>query len=225
MIGPFWITLSMFGVVLGMTLVFTGIFGSPTEDYLPYISLSLPTWLLLSQVMNEGSAALFQHGGVNKNIALPFSIHILKIILTNVIIYAHNLVPFVVVLIAVGHIPGPEAFVAVGGFALTILNLGWMALLVGLIGARFRDVPLVVATAMQVLMFMTPVFWRPEQLTSRHYVLHGNPFYYLIDAIRGPLLGHVQAETYIVLAIMAPLGWLVTLFVFSRVYRHVSYWL
>jgi ABC-type polysaccharide/polyol phosphate export permease len=100
-----------------------------------------------------------------------------------------------------------------------------VALLLGLIGARFRDMPLVVATAMQVLMFMTPVFWRPEQLTSREYVLHGNPFYYLIDSIRGPLLGHVQIESYVVLGVMAPLGWLVTLAVFNRVYCRVSYWL
>ena len=52
---------------------------------------------------------------------------------------------------------------------------------VSVISTRFRDVPQIVAALLQVLIFMTPVFWRPEALTGKRFVLTANPLYHMLE--------------------------------------------
>lgn len=45
---------------------------------------------------------------------------------------------------------------ALPALILLLLNDFWMVLLLGLLSARFRDIPLVVASVVQVMFFITP---------------------------------------------------------------------
>ena len=44
------------------------------------------------------------------------------------------------------------------------------------------------------MFLMTPVFWRPEEITSRPWIRDWNPFYHLIELIRAPLFGQHMAS-------------------------------
>jgi ABC-2 type transport system permease protein/lipopolysaccharide transport system permease protein len=86
--------------------------------------------------------------------------------------------------------------------AATILMFGYFTTLVfGPICARFRDIPLVVQSLMQVIFFMTPIFWMPSAVSHRPMFIQGNPFYHFIQLIRAPLLGEPAT----------PLNWQVAL--------------
>ncbi len=43
---------------------------------------------------------------------------------------------------------------------------------------------------MQVIFFLTPIFWMPNSLSHRPVFTVVNPFYHLIELVRAPLLGH-----------------------------------
>ena len=43
---------------------------------------------------------------------------------------------------------------------------------------------------MQIAFFTTPIFWTPASLPNRQVFIYLNPFYYLLEVVRGPLLGH-----------------------------------
>jgi ABC-type polysaccharide/polyol phosphate export permease len=46
----------------------------------------------------------------------------------------------------------------------------------------------------QILFFLTPVFWSPDQMTGRRsIILKMNPFAHLLELIRQPVLGHVPS--------------------------------
>ena len=60
-----------------------------------------------------------------------------------------------------------------------MLNGVWIGVTLGGLSARFRDVPPIVASIMQVAFFLTPIFWTPSALPSRELFVHLNPFYYL----------------------------------------------
>jgi lipopolysaccharide transport system permease protein len=68
---------------------------------------------------------------------------------------------------------------------------GWLVVaIVGVIATRFRDVPMIITSLLQLLFFVTPVMWRPEQLTARAQIIVDlNPFAAFLSLLRAPLLG------------------------------------
>jgi ABC-type polysaccharide/polyol phosphate export permease len=144
----------------------------------------------------------------------------------NLINFAHQLVIVVAVIVMFGLWKKANAPMALIGFILSMGNLLWIALICGIISARFRDVPQIVTAVMQVLMFLTPIFWRPEAIHNHRAVLTANPFYYMLEATRRPMLGEgVTAHAYSALIIMLVLGWAAAFVVFARTRRRVVHYL
>ena len=111
------------------------------------------------------------------------------------------------------------------GLALLLATSVWVALLLGTICARFRDVPQIAASLMQVAFFLTPIIWQPEQIGDRLIFVQINPFFHFIELIRAPLLGNtVTALTWAVTLAITLGGWLGTL-LFYRLFRaRIAYW-
>jgi lipopolysaccharide transport system permease protein len=107
------------------------------------------------------------------------------------------------------------------------LNGVWLATTLGVVCARYRDVQQVVAIFLQISMFVTPIFFTPEQLGPRfQHLVEFNVLYHLVDIVRSPLLGRAPAAwSWTVTIGTLVLGWLVTLWIYSRLRRRVPYWL
>ncbi|MNT32695.1 hypothetical protein D3C72_1685910 [compost metagenome] len=79
---------------------------------------------------------------------------------------------------------------------------------------------------MQMLMFLTPVFWIPENLPGRAKYILWNPFAQMLDLLRTPLMGGVaHAHSW-----WGILGWtavtvVAATLVFAKYRRRVVYWL
>ena len=93
---------------------------------------------------------------------LPYSVHALRTVFRNAVVAAHNLPLIVVVFVIFGVQPGWGALWAILGLLLLAINVFWGSLLLGLLCARFRDIPPIVASVMQIAFFLTPVIWKPE---------------------------------------------------------------
>ena len=87
-----------------------------------------------------------------------------------------------------GHLPGPEALLALPGLLLVAANAFALALMLGMVCARFRDIPPIIGSVLQLAFFMSPVLWKPELLGEQQVWLPLNPFYTLMEAVRGPLV-------------------------------------
>ena len=95
--------------------------------------------------------------------------------------------------------------------------------------ARFRDVTPLLGNILQIMMFITPIFWPPEQLGNRpiaSLLVDFNVMYHFVNIFRAPLLGQVPALlSYLVVLGVTVGGWIATIVIFSR-YRHrIIYWL
>jgi lipopolysaccharide transport system permease protein len=91
---------------------------------------------------------------------------------------------------------------------------------------RFRDVTQIVTSVMQMLMFLTPVFWLPESLPGRaQYILY-NPFAQMLELVRAPLMGGVaDAHNWWGILVWTTLSVAVSGLLFARYRRRVVYWL
>ena len=105
------------------------------------------------------------------------------------------------------------------------LNGVWTGLLFGLLSARFRDIPHIVANAIQILFLFTPILWSTDQLPGSKLVAELNPFYHLVEVVRMPLLGQVPPlSTWLSALGVTGLGYLVTLAFFFRFRERIPYW-
>lgn len=107
-----------------------------------------------------------------------------------------------------------------------MLNAQALGLMLGLVCTRFRDVTQIVTSVMQMLMFLTPVFWLPESLPGRARYILFNPLAQMLDLLRAPLMGDVSAAHNW----WGILGWtavnlVLASMLFSKYRRRVVYWL
>lgn len=227
-LGPFWLTISM-GMTIGtIGVVFGQIFNSPIDEFLPFLASGMILWSLIASIITEGCNGFITAEGIIKQLPLPLFVHILRVVWRNILILAHNLLIFPLVLLAVGKPLHWIALLSIPGLMLTLLNLTWMALLLGVLCARYRDLPQIVASALQIVFYLTPIMWMPTLLPARAamYLLDLNPAYHLLELIRMPLLGKAPSTSnWLVALTLAVLGWSIALAVFGRYKRRIAYWL
>lgn len=225
-VGPFWVTLSMAFMVLGLGIIYGGLFRMELRTYLPFVCLGLITWEFISKSILDGSMTFLLLEGLIKQIRLPLTTHIASSIWKNVVVLGHNIVIYVILAVVFGINPGWAVLYVIPGFLLVLLNLTWIALTLALVCTRYRDVPQIVQTTVQMLFFVTPVFWSPDLMPQRTVLVHGNPFYHMIEVVRAPLLGTVPSmDSWVFLVATLCLGWLGTFYLFTKFRRRIAYWL
>jgi lipopolysaccharide transport system permease protein len=103
-----------------------------------------------------------------------------------------------------------------------------VALLLGVLGARFRDIPPIIASIVQIAFYVTPVMWSPTMLMHRHIgrvLVEWNPFYALLEILRGPLLGlPLEPAAWAVALGYSALLLLLSALVFTRARARIAYW-
>ena len=207
-LGPFWLTLSTGAMLLGLGLLYSALFKMSLREYLPHLAVSLVIWNAIAQMVNDATISLTQSEGIIRQMPLPYSVHALRCVMRNAIIAAHNLPLIGVVFLACGHLPGPEAFLAIPGLALIFINAFAVALFLGMLCARFRDIGPIVGSTMQLAFFLTPILWKPRLLGHWEPFMPLNPFFAILETVRGPLvegggppLAWVAAVIYTLLAL------------------------
>lgn len=187
-LGPFWLTLSTAAMLLGLGLLYAALFRIPLGEYLPHLAVSLVVWNAIAQMVNESTTSLTASEGIIRQMPLPYTVHALRCVMRNGLVAAHNLPLIALVFLACGHLPGPEALLAIPGFMLIAVNAFAAALLLGMICARFRDIGPIVASVMQLAFFLTPILWKPRLLGDWEALMPLNPFYAVLETVRGPLV-------------------------------------
>jgi lipopolysaccharide transport system permease protein len=226
MLGPFWLTASMAIMVLSLGFVYSKIFGIPVAEFIPFLCVGLLVWTFVSTIIIEAGTLFTGSESYIKQIRLPYSLYVYRFIWSKVIIFAHNFVIYVGVLIFFWTTPGWAGLLAIPGFALLCLNGALTTLYTGMIAARFRDIPPIIASVIQIVFFVTPIMWKPEVLKGHDYIATLNPFYHLIEMVRAPLLGAVPATlSYAVVLAVTALNLVVALAIFSRFRVRISYWI
>ncbi len=226
LLGPFWLTMSMAVLIATLGFLFTNLWKTDPSEYLPFLTAGLIAWAFLSGAITDGCSAFIGAEGYIKQVRLPLSAFTHRTVWRNLIIFFHNLLAYVLVLVIFRMTPGLEALWVLPGLFLLGLNATWLSLWCGLVSARFRDVPQIVNALLQPAFYITPIIWMPDLVPDRFLLVQSNPFYHLIELVRAPLLGASPALlSWQVAATTALGGWGVT-FLFLRSFRsRVAYWL
>jgi len=225
-LGQFWLTLSMATMIFSMGAVYSILFNIEIKTFIPYLAVSLVMWGFISSAINESANAFTENERIILHTNVAQSTFIYRMICRNSLVLAHNIliVPIVFVVFGIGI--NANIFWLIPGLLLVGLNCFWIAYFIAIVCARYRDVPQIIASVMQIMFFVTPVMFRPSQLGSHAYILLMNPLASFLEVIRDPILG--QAPSAASLAICVGLllfGSLLTLAFVGRYGWRIVYWL
>ena len=224
-LGPFWITLTMVIWILAIGPLYSHLMGVPPRQFIPYLAMGIITWGLVSTILLEGAAAFVSAESLVRAVKLPYTVHILRVLQRNLIVFAHNLLAFVPFMLWLGIRPQWSWLMAIPGVALILLAAIPTSFLLGTLSARYRDLQQIIASIVQLAFFITPIFWRVELLRDRAWLAEINPFHLLLEVVRRPIVeGIPPLQTYVrVLAIIVVL-FLVCAPFFARYRRRLAFW-
>lgn len=226
MLGPFWLTISMTIMIAAMGVIYARLFHMDVNSYLPFLTVGLVVWSFLSTVITEGCQTFLSSQGVITQVRMPFSVHAWRTVYRNLLVLAHNMVIIPVVLVIFSVPVSWQAIFILPALVVLTINAMWVSILLGMVSARYRDVPPIVASFVQVILFVTPIFWPPEGIGAWMEVLSFNPLFAAIDVIRSPLLGKAPLPySWAVLLVVTVIGTLGTFAMFAKFRPRITYWI
>ena len=195
-LGPIWITISMAIQTITITLVYGAIFGLSTREYGAYIVCGMIMWTWIAAMLTEMGSAFQVYAGYIKTKNIEKDVLVWSMAYKHFIIFLHNCVVFVfciifgVIDLSINHL---WLLITIPlQFLLTIPIIGALSI----IYARYRDIQRVMTSLLTLVVILTPIFWMPSMLTGWRTIFYQyNPFYYMVEFIRAPMMGKPMTLT------------------------------
>lgn len=226
-LGQFWITLSMATFIGALAFLYSSIFKTEIHDYLPFLTVNFIIWSLISGIVNDGCFAFIQAERYLKQEPLPKTIFVLQILTRDVLIFLHNIVLIPIVFGLLGVSISWLALLAIPGLLVNLINGYLIILLLASLCARFRDLPQIISTVVQIAFFLSPVLWRKNQVgASAAPIVNFNPFANHLLIVSEPLLGNVPPlNAYVMCVSSTVILASLSLPFFIRFRHRINYWL
>lgn len=227
LLGPLWMTCTSGIMIATMGLIYGSLFGSDMHLYLPYLSISIILWQnIFSATIVDACQSFLQTDTFIHSLKLPFFLQALRTVIKNIIIFILNIIIPILVFIYYHKWPGITILLSIPGFFIWFLDSLAVCLLLGSICARFRDIPQIINSAIQILYYVTPIMWMPSQIQHFQSLLLLNPIFSIMQTIKAPILG----ENPSLLVWYSALGYSVILwtagwFTFIHARNRLAFWI
>jgi ABC-2 type transport system permease protein len=230
-LGPLWISISMGVVATAMGILYGALFGEDITTFLPYVATGLLIWNFINGCIVEGSEVFIANEGLIKFLPAPLSLHVYRLVWRQTLFFLHNMVVWAILMMIYPQPLNWSLLLAVPAFALLVVNGAWIAVLTGIIAARFRDIPPIIASITQLLFFMTPIVWQYDTLlrnpavAGRARIAEINPVLHFVEILRQPLLGQpIVPRHWYVAGAITMIGCLAALVCLRNYRARVPYW-
>jgi ABC-2 type transport system permease protein len=233
-IGPFWITIATGVQAAAMGVLYAAILNQDLWTYLPYVTVGLIIWNVINASILEGSDVFIANEGLIKQLPSALSVHVYRLVWRQFLFFAHNIVIYLVMLVAFGvweHLDW-SVLLAIPAIALVFLNSAWVSIVFGIFSTRYRDIAPILGSMTLMLFVLTPVMWTTKSLhdqggavSERAKLVELVPTYHYLEIVRAPLLGDpVQVRSWLVVGVITVVGWAVAILALKQYRSRVPYW-
>ncbi len=226
MLGMLWIPVSFLMFVGVKVLVFSKLSQADIGAFSVHVVIGYWIWQTLNAFAIDSGHIFVRAGGYIKSSPLPYAVYVLQALFRNTVPFLSN---FVITLVVCGFATGSVALQflwVIPTYFVLALNAIWLFFLIGVIGARYRDIVHLIQTMMRVLFFITPIIWVPAQLgRTGELIALFNPFAHYINLVREPVAsGTVPVLSWLVVLSITLVGWLVASLIYSHNRRNIVHW-
>lgn len=226
-VGVFWITLSFAIFVAVKVFIFGSMMNRADSEYFgAYLMLGFFVWQFMAQTITSGAGVFLAAEGWLRNDPIEPPVFVFQNVARNLFdLFMTGLV--VIAGLAYFGLGGTlYSLMALPALLIFIVNAVWVKLFLGVVCMRFRDLAHFIQALMRIMLFLSPIFWFPEQLPAEAMaVLYWNPFAHFIWILRTPILDQsVAADSWMFVGCFTALGWTVALAAYARTRRRLVFW-
>jgi len=184
LLGPVWIILSFAAFILVKLVVFTNLSAADPAYFSAYLTLGFLVWLFVQQCLNEGSMALIRNRNWVLGVKAPITIHFFSQWAQQLLNLGFNSLAGLALVYWVypfdlSNLP----LIGLGLFAVAI-SVFWIQLFLGVLSVFIRDLAQLTQTFTRMMLFLTPIFWMPDQFPEPPIFYTYNPFTYYLNLVR-----------------------------------------
>jgi len=224
-LGPLWIMIGPAIFVLMLGELFRNVSANSNHLFVPHLAAGFVIWNYISAIMISAPKLYVQnrasllHGSVNH-----FNI-VLKVICSSLIVFLHQMVVVIAVMLLHRVAPTVSLLLLVPAGALALIHSLWVLVVLGILGARYRDLAEVVDMIVRIAFLATPIIWMAGDdgkgsVVGLYLIL--NPFYHVLEPLRGALLGTpIAASSWVISGAIAALGLALAATMYQR-FRHLA---
>lgn len=225
-VGPLWLIATIAIFVASLAFVYSTLFKVPLAEYVPFVAVGVVVWNFISAVCSESVMAFVESEVYIRQVRRSLFVYVFRVIWRNIIVFLNQfVVAFFVILLFVDTTIA-HVLISIAGIALLFLQTLWIVPLIGLVGARFRDLLPIIQSLLQICFFVTPVLWPVRALSGKEWVAQINPFFHLIDIVRAPLLGgEPHLRSYLLVGLLTIVGFTAAHLFYTRFRYRIVYWL
>jgi ABC-type polysaccharide/polyol phosphate export permease len=190
-LGIGWSLLNPILMTCVFCVVFAKLFGEDLTTYAPFVLSGLAFWSFASGVVTESCQCFYAGEHYIRQLPAPLAIYPLR---TTLGLFAHFMIALLILLLMVWGLRGAEnlgslwsVVPALGMFFL----LAWsVAVCAGVLNVVFPDMQHLIQVGMQVLFYLTPVFYSGKMLAKHRlqWLMDCNPLAACIELLRAPIL-------------------------------------
>lgn len=199
-LGLLWCVLQPLFFTLILTVVFSTVFHQEIKEYSVYILSGLVVWDMLQASIVGGGNCLFQSEQYIRQFNHPLTIYSLRYSLLTVITFLLELIALVIWVAFFQPISLLFAIVTVPLTLSLYFPMIWgLATIAGYMGAKYRDYSQIMSLVMQMLYYLSPVFFQKEMFMTSEFlqrIFEWNPITHLLNLVRMPFV-YMEFPTYI----------------------------
>ncbi|QYO77779.1 ABC transporter permease [Devosia salina] len=228
LLGPFWASGHIALYIICVGFIFSTLLEADRATYIPYLTTGFVAWTFIYQMMNDAPAAFISASSLRQQINFPYSMFIFQMIFRGLFVHLHHYVLLVPVVLVYGLNFNLNTLLIIPGYILVLANMTWIGMLLATMASRYRDVQQLVSSVIQVLIYVTPIFYSIDRLTEfqRIWILTPNLLYHLVVVLRSPLMGEAAPlSSYLILCVAFVIGSLFTAWFFGRRKHNIVFWI
>lgn len=228
-IGVAWVTLSFLLFIGVKVFVFVPILGGFDDAtyYSLYLALGFTVWQFISNVILGSANVFITAANWLKNDSLPVSVFAFQLTSRAMFNFGLTLVAMIAILAFIQLPVSWISLVCVLSIPIYILTSFSLAIVLGFICTRFRDIKHIIELSVRILLFLSPIFWTPAMMGEVFgKYLKWNPIVYYIDIFRSPIIDQaVNLESWIIVGTITGGLFLLSVLILFFFKRRLIFWI
>ncbi len=227
-LGVAWAILTPLGLVVIVGSIYAVLFSTDPRIMIPTLFAGLNPWIFMSSTADGGTNAFLAAEGYIKQTTVNSQIFPLRLALVNFVNLLYSVLAFFIVYLFLQ----PQNFSAImllciPGLCVAFIFSWGLANMSAIIMLYVRDYQPLQSLVLQGLFYVTPIIYDARMLQEKGvtWVYRFNPFYYMLEIIKRPMLGTEipNPETYAIACILALATFLVSVLLIMRHRKEIAY--
>jgi len=227
-LGAFWMVATTLAFVVMLGTLYSQVLKVNSDLFYAHVATGYTFWFFIQQSLNMSTRIFKKNASLIQNGYVKYADYVLRLVCSQAINLGYNLLVVIGVIFFTPVHVTIEVLVLFVTVPLLLFSVLGMCIVVSIVGARYPDFGELVQTLLRLFFFITPIIWMPGQGKGAIIgtFLYGNPFYYLIEIVRGPLVYNQVPWLEIgVVAAAVPLIWLMAAVAYVRAKPFIPMWI